>query len=171
MQNLNLNRYYRSSKNWWKYDPKWIVLNVIEKSETVLDVGCSYGDFGVKLKESNCTVDGVEVYGPAYAEAVKLLDKVYNLDLDHPETISLGITKNYSLITFMDVLEHCKDPEAVLHAYKEKLVKNGRICVSLPNIVNIRERIRFLMGNFDYTEYGVLDKTHLRFYTKKQLKH
>jgi len=167
MQDFNSNRYYISSKNWWKYDPKWIVLSVIKKSETVLDVGCSYGDFGIKLKENNCTVDGVEVYEPAFDEAAKVLDNVYKMDLDYPETISAGIIKKYSLITFMDVLEHCKDPEAVLREYKKKLEKDGRVCISLPNVLNIRERIRFLVGNFDYTEYGVLDKTHLRFYTKK----
>jgi 2-polyprenyl-3-methyl-5-hydroxy-6-metoxy-1,4-benzoquinol methylase len=167
MQELDSSRYHNSSKNWWKYDPKWVVLNEITKPETVLDVGCSYGDFGIQLKSKGCAVDGVEIYEPAFKEATKVLDSVFKLDMDSPETIRNGISKCYSLITFMDVLEHCKDPETVLRLYKSKLIDGGRVYISLPNVVNIRERLLFLLGNFDYQEYGVLDKTHLRFYTKK----
>ena len=166
MQDMYLSRYYTSSKNWWKYDPKWVVLNEVTKPETVLDVGCSYGDFGLRLKERGCIVDGVEIYEPAFAEATKVLNRVYKLNMDFPETIASGIENRYSLITFLDVLEHCKDPESVLRAYKDKLAEEGRVCISLPNVVNIRERFLFLFGNFNYQEYGVLDKTHLRFFTK-----
>ena len=167
MQQNNSPRYFNSSKNWWKYDPKWIVLNEITKLDFVLDVGCSYGDFGLKLKEKGCLVDGVEINKNAYIEAVKVLDSVYILDMDYPETVTYGITKKYSVISFLDVLEHSKNPEAVLRAYKNKLVDGGKVYVSLPNVLNIRERILFLFGKFDYQDYGVLDKTHLRFYTKK----
>lgn len=167
MQDAALDRYRYSSKNWWVYDPKWAVVNVIEKPETVLDVGCSYGDFGKKLKEIGCAVDGVEIYEPAFIEAQKVLDKVYQLDMDSPEMVTQGIQKQYSIITFMDVLEHSKNPEIVLRTYKDKLTGDGRVYVSLPNVVNVRERISLFFGNFDYQEYGVFDKTHLRFFTKK----
>lgn len=167
MQNKTSDRYRDSSKMWWVYDPKWVVLGVIKKPEAVLDVGCSYGDFGRKLKEKNCTVDGVEIYEPALIEAKKVLDNVYQLDMDKPDTVSTNIERKYSVITFLDVLEHSKNPEVVLRAYKEKLINGGRVYVSLPNIVNIKERISILFGNFDYKEYGVMDKTHLRFFTKK----
>lgn len=167
MQNETLDRYRNSSKNWWVYDPKLAVLGLIENPESVLDVGCSYGDFGRALKEKNCTVDGVEIYEPALKEARSVLGNVYQLDMDRPETVSDNIEKKYSVITFMDVLEHSKNPEAVLRAYKEKLANGGRVYVSLPNIVNVRERISILFGNFNYREYGVMDKTHLRFFTKK----
>jgi 2-polyprenyl-3-methyl-5-hydroxy-6-metoxy-1,4-benzoquinol methylase len=167
METQDTNRYLNSSKNWWKYDPKWIVLNAITKQEDVLDVGCSYGDFGVKLIEKGCIVDGVEIYDPAYHQAREVLRNVFKLDMDYPELIKNGLKKEYSVITFMDVLEHCKEPEFVLRAYKEKLKEGGRVFISVPNVLNIRERFAFLFGKFDYQEYGVLDKTHLRFYTKK----
>ena len=167
METLDSNRYLNSSKNWWKYDPKWAVLDAITKQEVVLDVGCSYGDFGIKLIEKGCSVDGVEIYDPAYNQAAEVLRNVYRLDMDYPELIKDGLKKEYSVITFMDVLEHCKDPEFVLRAYKEKLIEGGKVFISIPNVLNIRERLSFLFGKFDYQEYGVLDKTHLRFYTKK----
>lgn len=167
MEEATADRYRYSSKNWWTYDPKWVVVNEINTPETVLDVGCSYGDFGLKLREKNCSVDGVEIYPPAFTEAKKVLVNVYRLDMDLPDEIEKNIDKKYSVITFMDVLEHSKDPESVLRAYKEKLIDNGRVYVSLPNVVNIRERFSILLGNFDYQEYGVFDRTHLRFFTKK----
>ena len=133
----------------------------------MLDVGCSYGDFGRRLKSKNCNVDGVEIYEDAIKEARSILDNVYELDLNNPATANELITKQYSVITFMDVLEHCNNPVAVLAAFKEKLTDNGRMYISLPNIVNIKDRLSIFAGNFNYREYGVLDKTHLRFFTKK----
>ena len=162
-----INRYKNSSKNWWKFDPKWLALNRVVKVETVLDVGCSYGDFGAKLIDKGCSVDGIEIYEPAFLEAQKILGKVYKIDLDSISDIESQIPKTYSLITFMDVLEHCKDPELVLIAFRDKLLDRGRLIVSLPNVLNINQRFQFLCGNFTYEEYGVLDRTHLRFYTMK----
>jgi 2-polyprenyl-3-methyl-5-hydroxy-6-metoxy-1,4-benzoquinol methylase len=167
MQDKTLDRYRNSSKSWWIYDPKYSVLSKIIDPESVLDVGCSYGDFGRALKGKNCTVDGVEIYEPAVKEAKLILDEVFQLDMDRPELVGAVINKKYSVITFMDVLEHSKDPAAVLRAYREKLSEGGRIYVSVPNIVNIRDRFSILFGNFNYKEYGVMDKTHLRFFTKK----
>lgn len=167
MQSSATDRYRYSSKNWWIFDPKWVVVNEIKKPETVLDVGCSYGDFGEKLKKKNCLVDGVEIYEPAFIEASRVLDNVYKLDMDYPDDVAKSICRKYSVITFMDVLEHSKNPELVLRAYKEKLEIDGRVFVSLPNVVNIRERISIFFGNFDYQDYGVFDRTHLRFFTKK----
>ena len=167
MQNCNSDRYYTSSKKWWRYDPKWVVLDEVSKPESVLDIGCSYGDLGVMLKQKGCMVDGVEIYEPAYTEAKKVLNYVYKIDMDHPDLIQTEILNSYSLITLMDVLEHFKDPQSVLSACRRKLSKDGRVIISLPNVVNIRERILFFFGYFDYKEYGVLDKTHLHFYTKK----
>lgn len=167
MQDKTSDRYRNSSKSWWIYDPKYSVLSQIIDPESVLDVGCSYGDFGRALKDKNCTVDGVEIYEPAVREAKLILDDVFQLDMDRPELVGAAINKKYTVITFMDVLEHSKDPAAVLQAYREKLSEGGRVYVSVPNIVNIRDRFSILFGNFNYKEYGVMDKTHLRFYTKK----
>ncbi len=159
-------RYYDSSKNWDRNDPKWSVLNAIDENETVLDVGCSYGDFGVQLKMKNCKVDGVELYGPAIIEAQKVLDHIYPLNLNKINSIG-KIDKNYSVITFMDVLEHCIEPANVLESFKSKLTAQGRVYVSVPNIANFRERWAIMRGHFDYAKYGVMDETHVRFFTKE----
>lgn len=160
-------RYLYSSKHWWQYDPKYYVLDKINPEDRVLDVGCSYGDFGSKIKEKGCSVEGVEFYGPAIEQAINVLDNVYQIDLNNYSDIKQKINSKYDVITFMDVLEHLINPEMVLSIFKEKLVKGGRVYISVPNIANIKNRLKLLLGNFDYTEYGVLDKTHLRFFTKK----
>jgi len=160
-------RYYKSSKNWYKYDPKTYLLDLIT-NEKVLDVGCSYGDFGKKLIQNGCTVDGIDGYQPAIDEAKKILNNVYLLDLNDNDAVrKAGDSNRYNVITFMDVLEHVSDPWNVLKTFSDKLTENGRVYFSIPNIVNIRSRINILRGKFEYEEYGVMDKTHLRFFTKK----
>lgn len=165
MENSQDLRYYDSSKNWDKFDPKWAVIDAIKEGENVLDVGCSYGDLGSQLKNKKCSVDGVEMYEPAIKEAVKVLDNVYPMNLNDMSSMN-NISSKYSVITFMDVLEHCIEPEIVLKNFKTKLNANGRVYVSVPNIANFQERWAMLMGRFDYKKYGVMDETHVRFFTK-----
>ena len=68
---------------------------------------------------------------------------------------------------FLDVLEHMKCPERLLQATKGVLEEDGQVIVSLPNIANITVRLMLLFGRFSYTERGILDRTHLRFFTRK----
>lgn len=160
MDNL---RYFASSKKWWKFDPKYIVLNKVA-NKNVLDVGCSYGDLGEKLKERNCKVDGVELYQPAVLEAKKVLNFVYEIDINNPDQVKT-ISNSYDVITFMDVLEHVVDPRKTLVEFSRHLDTSGIVIASIPNVLNVKERFNFLFGRFEYEDYGVLDKTHLRFYT------
>lgn len=160
-------RYFFSSKNWWKFDPKNYVLKDIMPGETVLDVGCAYGDFGSLLRQKGCKVDGIDNYPAALEEAKSKLDSVIQLDLNNTDEIRTKVKSKYDVITFMDVLEHCNDPLMVLTEFKSRLSAKGRIYVSLPNIANLLNRIGLLFGHFNYSDYGVLDKTHLRFFTRK----
>ena len=164
--NYDADRYLEFSKKWDPNDPKHKVLTYIKNGESVLDVGCSYGSFGKRLIETGCECDGVENYKPAIDVAKTILETVHQIDLN--DTQGLGrITKQYDAITFLDVLEHCIDPNKVISTLKKNLKSDGRVYVSLPNIVNFIDRWHILCGRFDYQEYGVMDKTHLRFFTKK----
>ena len=69
----------------------------------------------------------------------------------------------FDVIIFSHVLEHLTDPWSVLKKSTELLKKNGVIIIALPNINNAKDRFKILFGNFEYTEEGVMDKTHLRF--------
>lgn len=68
-----------------------------------------------------------------------------------------------------DVLEHLPHPSSVLKKLKKNLKKEGYFIISVPNVANWSIRFRLLFGKFDYTEYGILDKSHLRFFTRKSL--
>ena len=73
----------------------------------------------------------------------------------------------FTRIVMLDVLEHLADPERVLREAAEVLEPRGRIVVSLPNVANLSVRIGLLFGRFRYGDRGILDRGHLRFYTRR----
>lgn len=79
-------------------------------------------------------------------------------------------TNYFDFIIFADVLEHLRFPLHTLVNFRKYLKKDGKIFISVPNIANYRVRMNLLIGRFDYTEIGILDKTHIRFFTKKTIK-
>ncbi|MEM0031687.1 class I SAM-dependent methyltransferase [Thermofilum sp.] len=76
----------------------------------------------------------------------------------------------FNVIVFSDILEHLKRPDIVLLSLKKYLSLNGFIIASIPNVVRIENRLKFLFGKFDYRESGILNKGHLRFLLSKPLK-
>ena len=73
-------------------------------------------------------------------------------------------------IVLADVLEHLRDPPSLLRLVKESLAANGRLFVSVPNIANVTVRLGLLFGVFEYRDRGILDNTHLRFYTMRTIR-
>jgi len=84
-------------------------------------------------------------------------------DLNQIET--LGLDADYDFIVAADVLEHLHDPEVVLSVLKQHLKVGGHLVVSLPNVGNLYVRLNMLFGRFPYHTKGILDRTHLHFYT------
>jgi SAM-dependent methyltransferase len=79
-----------------------------------------------------------------------------------------SFTKNrYDYVLFGDVLEHLKDPLSSLIQAKKLLLPGGKIFVSIPNIAHISIRLELLLGDFEYEETGILDNTHLKYFTKR----
>ena len=76
----------------------------------------------------------------------------------------------FDIIIFADVLEHLKEPETVLRRFKKYLKKDGYALISIPNIANWKMRVYLLFGKWHYKDVGLLDKTHLRFFTLKTAK-
>lgn len=147
------------------------LFNLIPKNcHIYLDVGCAAGLLGKALKERS---ENVEVYGveinPEYAQrAEKYLDGVVCGDV---EEIDLGaINKKFDCIIYADILEHLQDPWTTLRKHKVVLSQEGVIVLSIPNVQFIAVILSLLFGNWNYKEVGILDKTHLRFFTKKTIK-
>lgn len=141
-----------------------------EKVSTALDIGCGNGTFGALLKETYKEIEvwGVEPDKGSASQAKEKLDIVIN-DLfhsDHPEFSG----QKFDVIFFNDVLEHLNDPTEALAMCKNLLTPNGHIIASIPNIrwyPVILSLLRY--KDFKYTNAGVMDKTHLRFFTKKSM--
>lgn len=138
--------------------------------KTALDVGCGSGHFGRALKDKfNCEVWGIEPNENAALEAAKKIDKsINNIFLD--ELPELKDAK-FDIIFFNDVLEHLADPEIALQNCKKLLNPGGHIIASIPNMrwyPVILSLLRY--KDFKYELAGVMDKTHLRFFTAKSMR-
>jgi 2-polyprenyl-3-methyl-5-hydroxy-6-metoxy-1,4-benzoquinol methylase len=81
-----------------------------------------------------------------------------------------AMNEKFDVIVFADVLEHFVHPEYVLSQARALLAPGGRMIISIPNVAHLSVRLHLLMGSFTYTDRGILDRTHLHFYTKKSLK-
>lgn len=150
--------------------PKDLVKD-LEKGSRVLDVGCSYGYLGGWLRANkDSIVDGIDINKEAlnYVKRAGLYDKVYSFDLDNLQG-SFRWKKlkkaNYKYIFLLDVIEHLKDPGQSLLEIIDKLEYDGEIRISLPNACHYDVALNLLAGNFNYNKFGLLDETHLRYFT------
>lgn len=142
----------------------WL-LPEVKEGKRFLDVGCSTGYFGEYIKTNlDNEVDGVEI-SEDKIEAKKKLGNVYSFNLDEPWPDRI-LRNSYDYILFGDVLEHLKNPLLSLQAAKKALREDGLVFVSVPNIAHISTRLELMNGSFQYEETGILDNTHLQYFTK-----
>ncbi len=134
----------------------------------LLDVGCGAGGLCVGLKKrQEITVEGVELVEQAAIHARAHMDKVLNCTID--EALPNLLDDYYDCIVAADVLEHVIDPWVTLTGLKNKLADDGKIVVSLPNVQNWEVVSNLLEGKWDYRNEGILDRTHLHFFTRKSV--
>jgi len=144
-------------------------LDIVGYNKHVLEVGCATGYFTKVLYERGCTVVGIELDADAAAVAEKWAERVVVGDLDAGELWQELDGEQFDAITFGDVLEHLRDPLATLRAAVRNLKPSGIVVISVPNIAHGDVRMALLDGRFSYSETGLLDRTHIRFFTKAGL--
>jgi len=133
----------------------------------VLDIGCGEGFFAAELAKNGNRVTGIDDRAEPAEQAV--FERYFSADLDHgieAAARELG-EKRFDRILLLDVLEHLRHPGQILEQSRALLKPEGRVIVSLPNIANIAVRLSLLFGRFDYQERGLLDRTHVRFFTRR----
>lgn len=135
----------------------------------VLDVGCSEGYLGEALKVFGFKVWGVEPSATAAATASNRLDKVFNGRLEEFFVSHSPAEVQFDYIVFGDVLEHLPDPAAILERCREYLAPGGAIAASIPNIAHLATRLMLLQGQWNYAEFGLMDHTHIRFFTRSSI--
>jgi len=139
-------------------------------AKKVMDVGCGNGAFASLVKQKNeAEVWGIELMEQEAKVAQTVLDKVF---IGNCEKHIDDLPQNYfDVIYFNDVLEHLADPYSVLDILKSKLSPNGVIISSLPNVRFYRAFYKVVfLKDWKYDEYGIMDRTHLRFFTGKSIR-
>ena len=134
-------------------------------ASVVLEVGCATGTLGGAYKERNpaCTYYGIEIHPPSAEIAARRIDKVFCAPVEEVDLSSLE--KSVDCIVYGDVLEHLVDPWAVLRKHRDLLKLGGKIAACIPNIQHWTLLQHLLQGNWVYSDHGLLDRTHLRFFT------
>jgi 2-polyprenyl-3-methyl-5-hydroxy-6-metoxy-1,4-benzoquinol methylase len=139
-------------------------LNLVGRNKRVLEVGCNTGQISRRLAENGCNVIGIEIDEESANIAKEYCDDILVCDVEIIEDLPYY---DFDFILLLDVLEHLRSPLALLKKLKPHLKEGGSIIISLPNIANWRVRWDLLFGRFEYSELGVLDRTHLRFFNER----
>ena len=149
----------------FKYSSHYWILQFISQAQRplrILDVGTADGYLGAILKQQGHFVVGVERDAMLAEKARRYYDAFHLADL---EAFDFPYENEFDFILLADVLEHLRDPAAILSRILPALKKSGQVILSVPNIANFIVRGLLLFGHFEYTERGILDQSHLRFFT------
>jgi len=140
-----------------------------ERAERVLEIGCSSGETLRWLKATGRAgrAWGIELFEPAARAARAHAEEVLVGDAQALIGSAFG-TEQFDLILCLDVLEHMVDPWRFVDTLQHRLAPGGRLVISVPNIRCIKVLLPLvLLGRFRYQEHGILDRTHLRFFTRE----
>lgn len=150
----------------WNTSQALAVMSVLPGSR-VLDLGTADGSIARALKDRGCTVWGIECDKQAADAASQVCDRVIVADLETPEAFDTLDGETFDVVLALDVLEHLRDPTPVLRRAATHLTAKGVAIVSIPNVAHGALRVSLLEGRFNYTEQGLLDRTHLRFFDRR----
>ena len=132
----------------------------------VLDLGCADGSVGALLLQAGHHVTGVDRHAAPGVEA--RLSAFVEADLD--AGLPPALDGSFDVVLVADVLEHLRDPQALLEEARGRLRPGGRVVGSVPNFAHWYPRLRVAAGRFDYDARGILDRGHVRFFTRRSLR-
>ena len=137
------------------------------RGRKLLDVGAADGLLSRRLTELGWRVTAIEA-DPALAQAgARYCERMITLNLDREIPVGEG---PFDVIVYGDVLEHLVDPLRILVELDRTLAPGGFVVISVPNIAHLWIRLLLLFGRFDYLDRGILDHSHLRFFTERSLR-
>lgn len=139
-------------------------LGLIRDGSRVLEVGTAAGHVTQLLNQKGAAVTGIEMDESLGALAAPLCERMIIGDVEALD-LDAHVPDTFDVILCGDVLEHLRNPGAVLCKLRRRLVPDGYLVVSLPNVAHASVRLDLLAGEFKYVREGLLDATHLRFFT------
>src|SRR4030095_11032922 len=139
----------------------------VGRNHRVLDIGCGEGYFAQMLAKAGNDVVGIDIL--ATPQERKSMKQYVQADLDQGLHAALPALagQSFERVLLQDILEHVRAPEQVLADCHRLLDARGLLLISVPNVANITVRLALLFGRFEYTERGILDRTHVRFFTSR----
>ncbi|MCH7623038.1 MAG: class I SAM-dependent methyltransferase [Nitrospinae bacterium] len=146
-----------------KMEKFYQIASFIDPGSYVFDVGCGEGQLASILTKKGCQVDGMDIN----------LDRLMG-SRDHYKNVIEGDietfdfdrhAQKYDVVVFSDVLEHLQRPERVLEKAPLLIKDDGKTLISLPNVAYYSNRLALFSGRWEYRDEGILDRTHLRFFT------
>ncbi len=142
------------------------VLSLVPANATyILDIGCGDGANARILVQQGCTVDGITISEGEKQEAQKVMRHVFVHNAENG--LPIDGAELYDVVICSHVLEHICYPKLLMQDIRRVLKVNGVLIVGLPNLMHYSSRWQLAKGNFNYTEAGIWDYTHFRWYTFK----
>jgi 2-polyprenyl-3-methyl-5-hydroxy-6-metoxy-1,4-benzoquinol methylase len=145
------------------------MLAMVGRDKVTLDVGCAGGYFARLMADRGCDVTGLDINSAAVEQARRFYSRVLVADIDAvplPEAVEGA---RFDVVVFGDVLEHLRNPVRILDETRQILNKSGYVVASIPNIAHGAVRLALLKGSFEYGEVGLLDDSHVRFFTARSV--
>ncbi len=143
-----------------------LIRRFARRGGALIDLGAAGGELGEAVRDHFARTMGFEYNVDCIGDLVGRFDQVVITDLEKVK----HLPSKLDAIVLADVLEHLRNPGAVMQLVRKSLADDGHVFVSVPNIANITVRLGLLFGVFEYRDRGILDNTHLRFYTMRTIK-
>lgn len=150
-----------------KYSSHYYARLMAGRNHEVLDIGCGEGFLAAEIVKQGNRVTGVDAL--SQASETSALSDYYSADLNQglEGVVARLHGKRFDRVLLLDILEHLQQPERILEQCHQLVAADGQVIVSVPNVANMTVRLMLLFGKFNYTERGILDRTHQRFFTRK----
>ena len=146
------------------------VVRMVGSNKRVLEIGAGPGSITKMLQKNNCRITGVEIDSSAIEKLSAFCEKVYQCDLNAPNwTSQLADCGTFDVLVVADVFEHLYWPHHCLETLKPFFSVDGYLVVSLPHVGNNAIIASILDGDFEYRDWGLLDRTHIRFFGLKNM--
>lgn len=149
----------------FKYNSHYWILNFLsqaKKPSRILDIGAADGYLGKILKQQGHFLVGLEANSQLAEKARAHYHTLHSADV---ESFDFPYRGEFDYILLADVLEHLRDPGGLLRRVVPCLNSGGQIIISIPNVAHLFVRLSLMVGRFEYQDRGILDRTHLRFFT------